>query len=57
MLDKYASSGIENLEDTDILYNNPFKQYGDPKKIAKTYFGGKKGLLDAMNGLQKEIYA
>ena len=57
LLDKYASSGIENLEDTDILYNNPFKQYGDPKKIAKTYFGGKKGLLDAMNGLQKEIYA
>ena len=57
LLDKYATSGIENLEDTDILYNNPFKQYGDPKKIAKTYFGGKKGLLDAMDGLQKEIYA
>ena len=40
-----------------IPNNNPFKQYGDPKKIAKTYFGGKKGLLDAMDGLQKEIYA
>lgn len=57
LLEKYASSGIENLEDTDILYNNPFKQYGNPKSIANIYFGSKENLLDAIDGLQKELYA
>ncbi|WP_296869351.1 EcoAI/FtnUII family type I restriction enzme subunit R [uncultured Methanobrevibacter sp.] len=56
LLDKYASSGIVNLEDTNILYNEPFRQYGEPRNIAEKYFGGKNGLLDAMSDLQRELY-
>lgn len=56
LLDKYASSGIENLESTDVLYNEPFRQYGEPRNIAEKYFGGKNGLLEAMSDLQRELY-
>lgn len=56
LLDKYASSGIENLESTDVLYNEPFRQYGEPRNIAEKYFGGKNGLLEAMGDLQRELY-
>ena len=56
LLDKYANSGIENLESIKILENDPFRQFGSPKKIAKL-FGGKEALLNAMHDLKKEIYA
>ena len=55
LLDKYASSGIENIESIEIIGNDPFRQFGSPKKISKA-FGGKQGLLDAMHELQQEIY-
>ncbi|WP_288268744.1 EcoAI/FtnUII family type I restriction enzme subunit R [uncultured Methanobrevibacter sp.] len=56
LLDKYANSGIENLESIKTLENDPFRQFGSPKKIAKL-FGGKEELLNAMHDLKKEIYA
>lgn len=56
LLDKYASSGIENIESIEIIGNDPFRKIGSPKKIS-TAFGGKQGLLDAMHELQQEIYA
>ena len=55
LLDKYASNGIENLENIKILENDPFRQYGSPMKIANE-FGGKKAFLNAMHDLHKEIY-
>lgn len=55
LLDKYASTGIENIESIEIISNDPFRQYGSPIKISKA-FGGKQGLLDAMHELQQEIY-
>ena len=56
LLDKYASTGITDLEDLTVLQNDPFRQYGSPLKIAKS-FGGKQNLLDAMHNLQVELYA
>ncbi|MGL6299161.1 MAG: type I restriction-modification enzyme R subunit C-terminal domain-containing protein [Methanobacteriaceae archaeon] len=55
LLDKYTYDGIKDLESTKIFEIDPFKQYGGPIKISKE-FGGKKGLLDAMNELKKELY-
>jgi type I restriction enzyme R subunit len=55
LLDKYATGGITNLENTEILNTQPFKQMGSPMKIAKE-FGGKTQLQNALIDLQKEIY-
>ena len=56
LLDKYASDGITNLESTKILTTNPFRQMGNPIKISNE-FGGKQGLLDAMDDLRNELYS
>ena len=56
LLDKYATGGITNLENTEILNTQPFKQMGSPMKIAKE-FGGKQELLNAMNNLKTELYS
>ena len=55
LLDKYATGGIGNLENIEIMDEDPFRQIGSPILISKA-FGGKQGLLDAMHGLQQEIY-
>ena len=55
LLNKYATDGISNLESIKILKVDPFKKFGSQKKIAKE-FGGKQGLLDAINDLQRELY-
>lgn len=55
LLDKYMDKGIGDLEDTRILDNSPFDRMGSPKKIAKL-FGGKEGYLQAVRGLEQEIY-
>ncbi len=56
LLDKYASSGITELEDLRILENEPFRKFGSPIKISNL-FGGRSGYFDAVHGLQMEIYA
>lgn len=56
LLDKYATDGIENLENLEILKNDPFKEIGSPKKISQV-FGGKKELYNAIHNLEKEIYS
>ena len=56
LLDKYASSGITELEDLRILENEPFRKFGSPMKISNL-FGGRSGYFDAVHGLQMEIYA
>ena len=55
LLDKYMDKGIGELEDTRILDNSPFDRIGSPKKIAKL-FGGKEGYIQAVKGLEQEIY-
>ena len=47
---------IRDIDNLEILSNDPFRQFGTPMKIAKL-FGGKAGYLKAIHELQGEIYA
>jgi len=55
LLDKYADSGIYEIEDINILKLAPFARFGKPAKIA-ALFGGKDGYLRAIKELESEIY-
>lgn len=55
LLDKYMNEGIQDIENIEILSNDPFRQFGTPMKIAKL-FGGKAGYKKAVKELQDEIY-
>lgn len=56
LLDKYMNEGIRDIENIEILSNDPFRKFGTPMKIAKL-FGGKAGYIQAIKELQNEIYA
>lgn len=55
LLDKYQNQGIYEIENTDILRLEPFRQYGKPSRIAQS-FGGREGYLKAVKELEQEIY-
>ena len=55
LLDKYMNEGIRDIENIEILSNDPFRKFGTPMKIAKL-FGGKAGYIQAIKELQNEIY-
>lgn len=55
LLDKYADSGIGELEDTKVFSIDPFRVMGSEVKIAKA-FGGKQELLRAVRELEEQIY-
>lgn len=55
LLEKYASSGIYDLESTEVLKLDPIKQYGAPAKIA-SLFGGRDGYMNAIKALENKIY-
>lgn len=55
LLDKYMNEGIQDIENIEILSNDPFRQFGTPMRIAKL-FGGKAGYKKAVKELQDEIY-
>src|SRR3972149_9168902 len=46
LLDKYASEGIENIEDLSVLRIDPFNQIGTPAEIVQI-FGGLDQYLQA----------
>lgn len=56
LLEKYASEGIENIENITIFKNEPFRQFGNAVTISNA-FGGKERLLNVMLDLHKELYA
>ncbi|WP_196596022.1 EcoAI/FtnUII family type I restriction enzme subunit R [Pectinatus frisingensis] len=56
LLDKYMDEGIFEIEDTRVLDNSPFKEFGSPMKIADL-FGGKQQYMYAMHELTQQIYA
>jgi type I restriction enzyme, R subunit len=56
LLDKYKDEGIVDLDDTKILEMKDFEKFGSPLKIVKL-FGGKKGYVEAIKELEKQIYA
>ena len=55
LLDKYASNGISDLEQLDILRIDPFRGIADLRKIFNS-FGGKQEYLYAVKELQNQIY-
>lgn len=56
LLDKYAETGIEEIEDMKILTVEPLKDFGTPAEIVRT-FGGKQNFLAALKELEDEIYS
>ena len=55
LLDKYADEGVEHMEDIGILRIQPFDEFGSPLQIIGE-FGGKPHYLDAVRGLECELY-
>jgi type I restriction enzyme R subunit len=55
LLDKYASEGIENIEELSVLKVDPFNNLGTPAEIIK-FFGNKENYLDAIRELEQELY-
>ncbi|MDO4607187.1 MAG: DEAD/DEAH box helicase family protein [Bowdeniella nasicola] len=56
LLDKYATSGVAQIEDLRILANDPFLQIGSAAKIVKL-FGSRDDYTKAVADLINEIYA
>jgi type I restriction enzyme R subunit len=55
LLEKYATDGIENVEELSVLKLEPLKQFGSPLQIIQL-FGGKSQYLSALAELKSEIY-
>ena len=55
LLDKYASEGIENIEELSVLKVEPFTGLGTPAEIIKL-FGSKENYLNAIKELEIELY-
>jgi type I restriction enzyme R subunit len=55
LLDKYADTGIEHIEDIKILQLDPFSQIGAPMELVKA-FGGKLGYSKAVHELEEQLY-
>ncbi|WP_447801472.1 EcoAI/FtnUII family type I restriction enzme subunit R [Pseudomonas kilonensis] len=56
LLEKYADTGVEHIEDIKILQLDPFSQIGAPVELVKA-FGGKAGYAKALHELEDELYA
>jgi type I restriction enzyme R subunit len=56
LLEKYADTGIENIEDIKILTLDPFKNMGTANELV-TAFGGKPAYMAALQELEQHLYA
>lgn len=56
ILEKYADSGIKAIEDMEILRIPPLNEMGTPIELLQS-FGGKEDYLNAIRGLEKQLYA
>jgi type I restriction enzyme R subunit len=55
LLDKYASEGVENIEELSVLKVDPLNSFGTPPEIIAA-FGGKDNYLQAIRELETELY-
>ena len=55
LMDKYAETGITDIENTDILNISPFTSFGSRSRIIK-YFGGLSGYRAMLKDLARELY-
>jgi len=56
LVDKYSDTGILNVENTRVLYLDPFTQLGSPIELLEA-FGGRSNYEVALQDLEKLIYA
>jgi len=56
LLDKYADSGVSEIESIHVLKVQPFNEMGKPKEIAKQAFGNRKGYDQAITELETQLY-
>ncbi|MDA9662126.1 DEAD/DEAH box helicase family protein [Candidatus Pelagibacter sp.] len=56
LLDKYADTGIEHIEDINILTLAPFNDFGTAVELVAA-FGNKSGYIKAIQELERELYA
>jgi type I restriction enzyme R subunit len=56
LLDKYADEGIATIEADTVFNVQPFIDIGRPAEIIKS-FGGRPQYLDALQTLERELYA
>lgn len=56
LLEKYADTGIENIEDIKILTLDPFKNMGTASELVSA-FGGKPAYMEALYELEHNLYA
>ena len=56
LLDKYADEGIATIEGQSVLSVQPFTALGRPAELIKS-FGGRPQYLQALNMLERELYA
>jgi type I restriction enzyme R subunit len=56
LLDKYADTGIEHIEDMNILRIEPFSQMGALVELVNS-FGGKAAYTQAVHELEDQLYA
>ena len=55
LIDKFADEGIEEIENREILYFQPFDEIGTPVEIIKE-FGGKTKYEEAIKELEKKLF-
>ena len=55
LLDKYADTGIESIEDIKILQLAPLNAIGTPPELVDA-FGGKPAYLSAIRELEQQLY-
>ena len=56
LVEKYADTGVKNIEDIKILTLDPFKNMGSASELVSA-FGGKQGYLEALQELEQNLYA
>jgi type I restriction enzyme, R subunit len=56
LLEKYADTGIENIEDIKVLTLAPFSNMGSAVELVQA-FGGKPAYIQALQELEQELYA
>ena len=56
LMDKYASEGLKEIEETKVLQLHEFQQFGSPMKIVKA-IGGKAAYEQAVKELEDEIFS
>ncbi len=55
LLEKYADTGIESIEDIKILTLDPFNRFGTAQELIST-FGGRSAYFQALRNLEQQLY-